>query len=128
MIRLIQGNTLPLIVPLNQVGVVRLTLLDESGVETLRQAANIDWSGGSTFFTFVVAADGLSAEIHPLAVGSSSLSIGISPLTGDGPTFSTARNVSIIAAVTAVEDQEQNAIRFMATKYSVVKAGVGRGP
>jgi hypothetical protein len=122
------GSTLPLVVPLNQVGVVRLTLLDESGVETLRQMENIDWAGGGSFFSLVVAADGLSAEIHPTAVGTAQLSIGTGPLTGDGPSFNSARNVSVVAAVLDVEDQNQNAVRFVATHYSVVKAGVGRGP
>lgn len=65
-------------VPLNRIGVVRADLIDITGAKTNVQPPHIYWyitGGGSSYFSLVVAADGLSAEIHPIAVGSASLQI-----------------------------------------------------
>lgn len=109
-------------VPLNRVGVVKATLVDLSGEETPIQMDTLQWSvnggGGSSYFDLVVAADGLSVEIHPLATGSGSVTISVGSL-GE-PSVAQTRTVEIVS--NSSEPPATGAYpRFIGTNIAIVR-------
>lgn len=105
-------------IPLNRVGVIKASLLDISGQPTPKQIPTIWWmlgSGSSSYFTLVVAADGLSAEVHPVAVGSGSITIelNVSPTRQQNITIDITSNASDTGP-------SGNDPRFIGTQLSVV--------
>lgn len=108
-------------IPLNRVGVVRASLIDLAGEETPIQMDTLQWSitgGGASYYDLVVAADGLSAEIHPIAEGSGSVRIDVSRL-GEA-SVSQVRTVEIVAN-SSDPAADGPYPKFIGTKLSIVR-------
>lgn len=108
-------------VPLNRVGVVRAVPIDSEGEPTSKQMDNYDWSlfiGSDSYFELVVAADGLSAEIRPIAEGSGGIAFAPTRV-GDFSFVTQSRTVEIIANASD-SGESGNDPKFAGLKCSIV--------
>jgi hypothetical protein len=108
-------------VPLNRVGVIRLRQIDIAGSETQNQASQVEWivaAGSVGYFSLVVSADGLTAEIHPLAEGSGHCAV---TLTDDISIGQKSYYVDIVAN-TSDPGPVGNSVRFVGAEFAVVKS------
>jgi hypothetical protein len=108
-------------VPLNRIGVLKMHQVDIAGDPTSQQAESAAWSlgvGASSYFSLVVSADGLTAEIHPIAEGTGTIIFRLS----DDVTLSAQDYDVQITANSSDPGPSGNHVRFVGASLSVVQA------